>query len=234
VAATRASGFGPCLDQVARPVAQQRRSRPAQVCQHQLSRYSAGNALPALRVDHFGDVSGFDHVQRARASRTAVAHRTDLRHAVVVYHLRAVPEPREMVSRSRDAAARLSGHNDRPHSGLSQVDLLFAGDLRQAHGIGRGAAQHGRARIDHGVQTRRAAHAAAGHREITQAGGCFKGRPESKKRPEREGKEQAVPRPYSAASNTLDQLPSTQSQLSGVSSQRMGCPDVPLVWQKRV
>ena len=34
--------------------------------------------------------------------------------------------------------------------------------------------------------------------------------------------------------NTRVQLPTIQSQLSGVSSQRIGWPVVPLVWQKRV
>ena len=79
------------LHQIPCPIAQQRRSDPAEIGQHKLTAASRRNSLAAIGIDHLGDEAGFDDVQHVGPRRTSVAHRTGFCHAMMIHHTGAVP-----------------------------------------------------------------------------------------------------------------------------------------------
>src|SRR5262249_17492036 len=155
-------------------------------------RASRANSPAAVRIDYFGNVCRFEHVQHARLRAASVADGPHFGHPMMIHDARAVPKLLDVSAGSRDAAAKLAGDENRSHLGSGQVYVLFGGDFAQTNGVSGGATEDGRARIDDGTQASGAAHTASGDRQAAHSGGGFERQPESEKGPEREGEENGV------------------------------------------
>ena len=184
--------------QIAGAIAQQRAADAAEVRDDQLALRPRRHGLARRRVDDLDDELGFEHVQAAGVGDALHGHRPDFGHAGVVEDAGA-PGRLDAAARGRDAAARLAGHDDRPHRRTRQVDAFLAGRLRQPQGVGRRTEHDGRLVVAEKPQAGGAAHAAAGQAEAAVARGGVEGGPEAEERPEREREKQPFAGPDAAS-----------------------------------
>src|SRR5207249_2062766 len=182
------------FDEVAGAIAEQRRTDAAEGGQHEFARLAGGKRLAGCRLDDFSEISRLKHVQHAGLPRAFVSDGSSLRHAVMIEDSGAAPQLFQSRPERGNAPARFAGDDDRFHASRAQIDVFFGSDLGESQGVGRGAAEDGRAVVNHHAQTRRAAQTAARDAEAADALRGFKREPESDERPERKGEENAVAR----------------------------------------
>src|SRR5690349_19047591 len=92
-------------------------------------------------------------------------------------------------ARGRDAAPRLAGNDEAAHTRAGgEADIFRVGKLPKTQGKSGRAAEDGHFVIKHGIEARKAGHAAVRHAHASHARSRFKRRPEAEKRAERKSK----------------------------------------------
>src|SRR5947209_5002476 len=103
------------FDDIARSITQYRRARPREGGQHQFAGLPCGYGLAARRLDDLWEISRFDYMEHSWTRRTFVSDWTGLSHAVMITNARPVPQLGQAGAKRRNAAARFTRDDNRPH-----------------------------------------------------------------------------------------------------------------------